>query len=139
MRLLVLRHGTSTWNSEDRWQGWGDPPLSKAGLAQAAAAAVALRAIATIAEVVSSDLERARMTAEVIASAVEAPLFLEPSLRERNIGLWTGRSSAEIEAQSPGQIETYCANPLMAFPAGEDQRFRRTGCVYSSATGRRGS
>ena len=122
MRLLVLRHGASTWNSEDRWQGWGDPPLSKEGLAQAAAAAAALRDMATIAKVISSDLARARMTAEVIASAVEAPLFLEPFLRERNIGLWTGRTSAEIEAQWPGQIETYGANPLTAFPGGEEAK-----------------
>ncbi len=62
------------------------------------------------------------MTAEVIASAVEAPLFLEPSLRERNIGLWTGRTSAEIEAVWPGQIQNYGANPLMAFPEGEEAK-----------------
>lgn len=120
MRLLVLRHGASTWNSEHRWQGWGDPPLSKEGMAQAAAAAVALSEITAIAKVVSSDLARARMTAEVIAGALQAPVFLEPLLRERNIGLWTGRASAEIETQWPGQIETYRTNPLMAFPEGEE-------------------
>src|SRR5438477_227563 len=34
-RLLLLRHGESTWNAEHRWQGWLDAPLTPAGLARA--------------------------------------------------------------------------------------------------------
>ena len=65
--LLVVRHGQSTWNADGRWQGRADPPLTALGEAQAADAALHVGAID---EVWSSDLERARRTAEIVAAAL---------------------------------------------------------------------
>jgi broad specificity phosphatase PhoE len=118
MRILLIRHGRSTWNAERRWQGWADPPLSPEGVAQAEAAAVALQGV-PIHVVVSSDLARARSTAEIIARAAGVGVSIELALRERDVGLWSGLTSDEIEARWPGQLDAYRTNPEMPFPDGE--------------------
>ncbi|MDQ3574297.1 MAG: histidine phosphatase family protein, partial [Actinomycetota bacterium] len=65
-RLLLLRHGQSRWNAENRWQGWANTPLSDLGEAQAVALASRLAPTAldgpALEGVVTSDLERARRT-----------------------------------------------------------------------------
>jgi broad specificity phosphatase PhoE len=118
MRVLLIRHGRSTWNVERRWQGWADPPLSPEGVAQAERAAATLQDLA-IRVVVSSDLVRARSTAEIIARVAGVLVSVEPALRERDVGLWSGPTSDEVEARWPGQLEAYRANPGMLFPNGE--------------------
>jgi glucosyl-3-phosphoglycerate phosphatase len=118
MRVLLIRHGRSTWNAERRWQGWADPPLSPRGIAQAEAAAAAVKGLA-LHVVVSSDLVRARSTAEIIASASGVRVSIEPALRERDVGLWSGLTSDEIEARWPGRLEVYRADPGLPFPGGE--------------------
>jgi broad specificity phosphatase PhoE len=118
MRVLLIRHGRSTWNVERRWQGWADPALSPEGVAQAEAAAAAMEDLA-IRVVVCSDLARARSTAEIIAGVVGVGVSVEPALRERDVGLWSGLTSDEVEARWPGQLEAYRTNPGMQFPNGE--------------------
>jgi glucosyl-3-phosphoglycerate phosphatase len=118
MRVLLIRHGRSTWNAERRWQGWADPPMSPDGVTQAEAAAAAMHGLA-IRVVVSSDLARARSTARIIARTAGVGVSVEPALRERDIGLWSGLTSDEIEARWPGQLEAYRSNPEMPFPDGE--------------------
>jgi probable phosphoglycerate mutase len=118
MRILLIRHGRSCWNVERRWQGWADPPLAPRGIAQAHAAAAALEGLG-VRTVVSSDLARARSTAEIIASRAAVRVSVQPALRERNIGLWSGLTSDEIEARWPGRLEAHRADPGMPFPGGE--------------------
>lgn len=99
-RVLLLRHGQSTWNAKGRWQGQADPPLSGLGRVQAAAAANALGALDAV---VSSDLHRAAETAAVIAGALGiGPVLADERLRERDAGDWTGLTRAEIETGWPG-------------------------------------
>lgn len=101
-RLLLVRHGESTWNARGRWQGWADPPLSDLGRAQAEAAAPAA---APIDAVVSSDLQRALGTAELMAAVLEVEeVDVEPDLRERDVGDYTGLTRAEIEERWPGSL-----------------------------------
>ena len=97
--MLLLRHGESTWNVEGRWQGREDPPLSAEGERQARAAAAAL---ADVAVVWSSDLTRARRTAELLAPSL--PVRLDARLRERDVGPWAGLTRAEIDARYPGWL-----------------------------------
>ena len=79
-RLVVWRHGRTGWNAEGRFQGQLDPPLDATGRRQAARAATALAAtLGPDALVVSSDLDRARATAQVLAGDRSAR-----SLRIRN-------------------------------------------------------
>ena len=99
-RILLVRHGESEWNAAGRWQGWADPPLTPLGRAQAAAAA---RALAAIDVVVSSDLRRAIVTAEVIAGALGlVPVHRHSGLRERDVGEWTGLTRPDIDQRWPG-------------------------------------
>lgn len=99
-RLLLVRHGESTWNVEGRWQGHADPPLSVAGAGQARAAAAAL---AGVAAVWCSDLVRARQTAELCAPA-GLEVHVDRRLRERDVGAWTGLTRDTIEVRYPGWI-----------------------------------
>jgi glucosyl-3-phosphoglycerate phosphatase len=120
-RLLLLRHGESTWNVERRWQGWLDAPLTHAGEAQAAARARTLahesfapRAIYT------SDLQRAARTAEIIAAHVEAPVIADAGFRERHGGEWQGHTVAEIDEGWPGMRDAWRRGELTAPPGGEE-------------------
>jgi broad specificity phosphatase PhoE len=100
-RVLLVRHGESTWNAEGRWQGRADPPLSPDGERQARDAADALPAVAVV---WASDLARARQTAELVAPA-GAAVRLDARLRERDVGAWAGLTRAEIDARDPGALE----------------------------------
>ena len=98
-RLLLLRHGESTWNAAGRWQGHADPPLSTTGTAQARAAAAAL---VEIGAVWCSDLVRARQTAELCAPAGRRGATPSRCSRERDVGAWTGLTREAIEESLPG-------------------------------------
>ena len=62
-RLLLVRHGQSTWNADGRWQGQADPPLSPLGRDQALTAA---QRVGTVDVVLASDLQRAVETASAM-------------------------------------------------------------------------
>ena len=98
-RVLLVRHGQSTWNESGRWQGWADPPLTALGRQQARAAATAIGAVDAV---VASDLLRAVATAVVISEAIGiGPVVVEPGLKERDVGEWTGCTRAEIAERWP--------------------------------------
>ena len=116
----MVRHAQSAWNAAGRWQGWADPPLSPLGEAQARQAARRLCAVAP-ASVVASDLERARRTAEIVAEALGlGPVAVEPGLRERDVGEWSGLTTAEIEFRWPGMVEAWRTRAVSSPPGGED-------------------
>src|SRR5919109_2812903 len=103
IRLLLVRHGESTWNAQSRWQGQADPPLSPFGERQAEDATVRLAESASITAVWTSDLVRARRTGELIAKRLGLDaVHDEPRLRERDVGAWSGLTRDEIEARWPG-------------------------------------
>ncbi|KAA9086769.1 histidine phosphatase family protein [Microbacterium radiodurans] len=101
--LTLVRHGETDWNRERRIQGSTDIPLNETGRDQARAVGAALRAAlpadAALA-VASSDLARARETAELIASALEVrPPRTYAGLRERNYGDAEGVGIEEFHAR----------------------------------------
>ncbi len=101
-RIVLVRHGQSTWNADGRWQGQADPPLSPLGQAQAQAAAEACPAVDVV---VASDLVRAQHTAGIIAGERSfGPVHAEPRLRETFTGEWTGLTRDEIEEAWPGWL-----------------------------------
>jgi len=118
-RVLLLRHGQSTWNAEGRWQGWSDPPLSELGLVQAADAAEHLAGFG-LTSVTASDLHRARTTATIVASALDlAPVAVDGDLREYNVGEWEGLTRPEIERRWPDHLDAWRSGRLAATPGGE--------------------
>ncbi len=120
-RLLVLRHAQSTWNAESRWQGWADAPLTDVGREQSAAMAARLADLeVAFAGAVSSDLQRAVETTTIVAGHLDlGPVRIEPDLRERDVGDWTGRTTDEIEIVWPGAIAAWRAGRLDRPPGGE--------------------
>jgi broad specificity phosphatase PhoE len=115
LRLTLIRHGQTDWNATGRWQGQADPPLNDAGRAQARQTALELRALKPDA-LVSSDLCRARETAEIIADVLSLEVILEPRLREVNLGDWQGLYSDEIRARWPDAMKMWIEQPLAALP-----------------------
>jgi len=105
-RLLLVRHGESTWNAVRRWQGRADPPLSRRGEQQAADAGRALAGLAAIDAVATSSLRRARRTGELIAGELGVGVLgAEAGLDERSAGAWEGLTRAEIDHRYPGYLE----------------------------------
>lgn len=90
--LFLIRHGESAWNAEQRLQGQADAPLSDAGRDEARALAASL-AVLPPARVVTSDLERARETAELAGFGGGEP---DPRWRERGLGAWEGMLEADV-------------------------------------------
>lgn len=90
-----MRHGQSTWNQERRFSGWGDPPLSATGRAQALAAGRLMAAKgAAPGAVFCSVLTRARQTLTLVlkSSGLASPTaFFSWRLNERHCGQWEGR------------------------------------------------
>ncbi|HSN07100.1 MAG TPA: histidine phosphatase family protein [Candidatus Angelobacter sp.] len=96
-RVVLWRHGRTTWNAESRFQGTTDVPLDDVGLAQAERAAHDLATLSPY-RIVSSDLQRARATAEVLAAVVGLEVEVDPDLRETYAGSWQGLLREEILA-----------------------------------------
>jgi probable phosphoglycerate mutase len=99
-RLLLVRHGQSTWNREHRIQGQLDPPLSEEGRRQAERVGLRL-AGRRFAGFYSSDLKRAFQTADAIQAATG--LNPEPmrGLREIFLGEWEGLRTEELAERFP--------------------------------------
>ena len=89
MDLLLIRHGETALNVARVLQP-AATPLSARGVAQAEALARRLAALG-VAAIVSSDLPRARSTAQAIAAATGAPIEISALLQERNFGDWRGQ------------------------------------------------
>jgi phosphoserine phosphatase len=98
--ILIARHGQSDWNQEKRWQGHADRPLTERGREQAQALADRVAHIELDA-VYSSDLQRARDTAAVVAESQGLELRQLPELREVDVGSWSGLTRAEAEDRFP--------------------------------------
>jgi probable phosphoglycerate mutase len=114
-RLILIRHGESTWNSEERLQGQLDPPLSERGREQSRALQPLVESLGVPADrVVCSDLGRARETAEVLGLE---PVVFDPAWREIDVGEWGGKRAAEIDAQSD-ELTNWRGGPRTA-PDGE--------------------
>ena len=108
-RILLVRHGQSTWNASGRWQGQADPPLTELGRRQAFEAA---RAIGAVDAVWASDLTRAVETATIVADSVGVgPVVVDPDLRERDAGAFSGLTRDEIEQRFPGYLADHLRPP----------------------------
>lgn len=128
-RILAIRHGETAWNIESRIQGHTDIPLNDTGLLQAARVAQALHD-EPLHAIYSSDLLRARATAEAIAQAQQLPLQLEAGLRERHFGHLEGLTRDEIAQRWPEQSQRWLArDPVFGPDGGETLQVFYDRCV----------
>ena len=119
-RLLLLRHGQTAWNAEQRAQGQRDVPLDETGLLQAKSVAGVLAAMEPVL-VRSSDLLRARVTAELVAEAAGLPVTTDARLREFDLGARTGTTMAEYAAAHPEEHRRFRAGEYDVAPGGESR------------------
>jgi len=93
--LLLVRHGETDWNRDGRWQGHSDTHLNDVGREQAARVAGEVDGVDVV---YSSDLARARETADIVAERLGLRVRVDERLRERSFGAWEGKTGPEIEA-----------------------------------------
>ncbi|RJF99590.1 histidine phosphatase family protein [Noviherbaspirillum saxi] len=116
--ILLIRHGETAWNAIKRLQGHLDIPLNMEGQRQAVALGRAL-AGEQLDAVFSSDLLRARQTAEAIAAPRGVSVQIEPGLRERCYGAFEGMLYADISERYPDAFAAWKARDIDArFPRG---------------------
>ena len=121
--IILARHGETDDNVPPiRIQGFSDTPLNETGRLQAHQLAERLRG-EPVASLWSSDLARARETAEIVGSALSLEPRLDARLREGNRGDWEGRLWIEIERDHPdGYAAWRRAGNDFRFPGGESLR-----------------
>jgi broad specificity phosphatase PhoE len=116
-KLILVRHGKTVLNSQDnseRLRGWMDVPLDEQGLREAEETAQRL-AQYPVAHIYSSDLYRARQTADAVAKATLAPILHTSDLRPWNVGTLAGQRVKDI-LPILQQLEL---DPSQPAPAGE--------------------
>ncbi|MFZ1890097.1 MAG: histidine phosphatase family protein [Candidatus Binataceae bacterium] len=110
MFYLTL-HGETEWNRERRFQGQLDSPLTARGVEQAHLMGATLRELvgdSTGYTIVSSQLGRARRTAEIICQVLKSPsgeIETDARLAEINLGSWSGLTRDEVAARWPGALD----------------------------------
>jgi broad specificity phosphatase PhoE len=129
-QLILLRHGRSVWNDQARFQGQSDPPLDEVGREQCRRVAERLAAMGADA-VQSSDLARARESAEIIAGPLGLGVELCPDLRERSYGAWEGLTREEVEHAFPESWRQWITAPGTHRPAGGESLGEMTARVIA--------
>lgn len=133
MTIFLARHGETEWNRVGRWQGNTDIPLSEVGRGQARILAQRLRARGII-QIFTSDLSRARETAEIAAEALGVTrLTVDPRLRERGFGCFEGLTREECEERHPEMWARYLAD-RRTIPTGAEPQEQVVARVVAALT-----
>ena len=121
--ILLARHGETDDNREPvRVQGFTDTPLNDTGRRQAAELAERMRE-EPVASLWSSDLVRARETAEIVGAQIGLIPRLDARLREAYRGRWEGRLFVDIQRTEPELYASWRrAGETFRFPGGESLR-----------------
>lgn len=100
VRVLLVRHGETIWNQENRWQGQADTPLSQTGYDQAWQLARRFQhEEQPVQAIYTSDLSRARDTAAILGQVLGVTLIEATAWREMDIGSWSGLTTAEVASR----------------------------------------
>lgn len=129
----LARHGETNDNREPlRFQGFRDTPLNDNGRRQAMELG-ARAAELGISSLWSSDLSRARETAEIVGARIGLEPRLDPRLREASRGRWEGQLFRDVAAAEPQRYDEWLrAGRDWRFPGGEslqEQQQRVAACV----------
>lgn len=125
VKVYLFRHGETDWNFQKRWQGHSDIPLNATGLQQAARLAEELKSFG-IQHIFSSDLLRAKQTAEIAAGVHRLKITLDSRLRETNLGKAEGLTNDEVVQRFGEDTWERWArfeeqDPAASFPGGESK------------------
>lgn len=128
VRIILVRHGETTWNIEGRYQGQEDTPLSERGLRQGHLLAEGLKNI-PLDLCISSPLQRSFQTCQFCADLHGLVVNADERLLEINHGSWEGVLAGDIQKQYPVEFAQWHSSPhLVQMPDGgeslEDVRRR---------------
>ena len=119
MKIYLVRHGETQWNSEGRFQGQIDIPLNDIGISQALATARASLRLGLTA-LYSSPLKRTIQVAQHISSITGIPINLDPGLMELNLGSLEGITGNDMRRSWPEVWNQWRLDPsLVSMPKGE--------------------
>ena len=118
--ILLVRHGQTEWNREERFRGQADVPLNETGLAQAEATGRRVAATWQPAAVYSSPLSRSVETAEAIAGHFGLHVQVHAWLADIHYGDWQGLTPSEVKERWPHEYDNWYMHPERArIPNGE--------------------
>lgn len=120
-RLVLVRHGRTTWNAQGLFQGHADIPLDVVGQQQAAELVPALAPLAPTL-IATSDLTRARQTGAPLAAAVGLTPVVDARLREVDVGRWEGLTRDQAAAAYPEEFRRWVDGEDVARGGGETRR-----------------
>jgi broad specificity phosphatase PhoE len=116
--ILLVRHGTTTFNETDHLQGRIDNPLNQKGRNEAVRLAARLKC-ESLDAIFSSPLQRAVETATIVNSYHDLPLTLVPEFSEINLGEWEGLKYSQVREQFPEIHQRWINDPDFPIPGGE--------------------
>lgn len=116
--IYLIRHGEVAWNSEGAYIGSTDLPLNDTGRQQARLLSGHMNRH-RISGILSSDLSRARETAEIIASFHKLPVIQDRRLREVDYGEWEGLTAGQISDRYSSIYALWQEGAAVAIPGGE--------------------
>jgi broad specificity phosphatase PhoE len=118
-QITLVRHGQTDWNLARRYQGQMDIPLNEEGFRQARELSVLL-ADEVFDVIYSSDLQRARQTAEILQLGRHIPLITDQRLREIAFGQWEGAYFPDMLRDFPERFAISQKDPSISLaPGGE--------------------
>ena len=112
MRLILARHGETSWNRERRNQGQNPTELNAQGIRQARNTAQSLR-LFPIRALYSSPLRRAMQTSELIGQALSLPVIPRDGLMEMDLGRLDGLTNDEMTRALPRPDRPVEDGPLL--------------------------
>jgi broad specificity phosphatase PhoE len=119
VRIVLVRHGETSWNQEGRFQGQNSIELNAVGLRQAQDVAAAMRT-ACPGVIYSSPLARALQTAEVIGQVQSLPVTQMNGLKELNLGRAEGLNNVQMQDRYPDLMRRWRTDPAgVRMPDGE--------------------
>ncbi len=131
--IILVRHGQTEWNRDERFRGHTDIELNETGLAQARALAARISAQWHPVAVYVGPLTRTRQTGDAIAHSVQLAAQVEDGLIDVDCGGWQGLTPAEVQQRWPAEYQTYLHSPEgFTFPGGdslEAARMRGMDCL----------
>lgn len=110
MKLYIIRHGETVWNTEGRLQGHVDKELNENGIRLARLTAEKIRDI-PFDLVISSPLKRALQTARIVTEGREIPILTDERIEEISFGEWEGLSCSKDHYELPNEFRMFFADP----------------------------
>jgi broad specificity phosphatase PhoE len=98
--IVLVRHGETDWNRDNRFQGHADPPLNQTGRAQALTFACGIQG-ERFAAIYTSPLRRAYETAAILSTQLGLEPVPDEALKEVDVGSWSGLTREEVEVRFP--------------------------------------